>query len=359
MYKLKIGKGHGLLVLLVMNCSLFSCVDPIPFETEVEIPKMVVFGTFTQQSKDHEITINRTGKFGSIGRPVGGAIVEIINDEGERAQYVEGEVGRYILSEGDMCGEPGKTYKLSITYGSLGRFESSWEFMPDPVQIEETRFEVNFRQQVSNANVLFEQLFIDILIDTPTKTPNRGKAYFRWEVDEVWSLLDFSCGPFDKAEICFYKVDEKFNDLKIFASLDDSQEMLMDYRVFYRQPFPHLEFSERHYFNVRQLSISESTYNYWEKINIVTNPTGSIFDKLPAAVPGNIVEVNGDLEVLGYFEVASESVGRVYTDINQLGENIKIIKACNPYYTFYFQPDYCCYCSLLPNQVPRPDWWGE
>lgn len=356
MSKLKNGfTAIGIISFLVLT----NCVDPIPFQADDDIPQLVIFGSFTDQSKDHEVLIRSTGKFGSIGSPITGAIVEVINDEEERGQFVEAEEGQYILPEGEMCGEPGKAYKLSVTFGNSQRFESSWEVMPEPVHIEETKFEVNFRQQVSDANVLIQSFFIDILIDTPVKTPNGDKAYFRWEVDEVWTLLDFDCGPFDNAEICFYKVDEKFNELRIYTSLDDSQENLNDFMVFFRQPAPHIEFSERHYFNVSQLSISESTYNYWEKINIVTNPSGSIFDKLPAAVPGNIEQVSGDQKVYGYFEVSSLSIGRVYTSLFQLSEDIKIIKACNPFIPVIFQPDYCCYCWLLPNRIPRPDWWGE
>ena len=357
--KLNKYKVSGVVLIMSLILEVTGCVDPIAFDASDEFPRLVVFGSFTQQSIDHEIEIRRTSSFGNIGSVVSGAIVEIIDEEGKRAQYVENYEGKYILAEGDMCGEPGKAYKLSISFGNQRRFESSWEVMPEPIGIEDTKLEVNYRKQLNNANVLIEQFFIDIMIDAPVKTSEGRSAYFRWQTDEVWALIDFSCGWSDPSEICFYEVPSKFSNLNIYKSLDDSQEMLENYLVHYRIATPFIEFTEKHYFNVNQYSISESAYDYWEKINIVTNPTGSIFDKLPAAVPGNIEEVNGDLEVLGYFEVASVSNGRIYIDYSGLNRYIQFQRACNNLYPPFWQPDYCCFCSVLPNQVPKPAWWGE
>ena len=353
-------KGYINFVLkAVLLLGMTGCVDKIPFEAEQEIPKLVIFGSFTDQSGDHEVFIRSTSFFGSMGRPISGANVEIRDQEGNEAGYLEAEEGRYILPEGLICGEPGKAYQLVVSFQNNRRFESSWEEMPAPILIENTRFDVDFRKQLSNSNVLFEQFFVDIYIDTPLKTPSGDQAFLRWEIDEVFSLLDFQCGPFDKAEICFYETGEEFDQLRIFKSIDDSQERLENFKVFFRQPAPNIEFGEWHYFNVNQYSIAESTYEYWERIESVSSPSGSIFDKLPARVPGNIEHVNGDLEVLGYFEVASVRVGRTHTTIHELSESIQIIEACNPYFNWWFQPEYCCFCWLLPNAIPRPDYWGE
>ena len=109
-----------------------------------------------------------------------------------------------------------------------------------------------------------------------------------------------------------------------------------------------------------QYSLSESTYEYWEKIYVVSNQTGSIFDKVPAGVTGNINQVDGDSEVLGYFEVANVDIRRFSTTpFKLLSKEIKVIKECNLHIHFIHQPDYCCYCWLLPDNIPKPDYWGE
>ena len=68
------------------------------------------------------------------------------------------------------------------------------------------------------------------------------------------------------------------------------------------------------FFSVKQLSINREAYEYWEKIKIVINNQGSLFDIPPAPVFGNIANVEDRNEiVLGYFEVAKTKVTRINT----------------------------------------------
>ena len=347
-------------IIVMLALALTSCVDPITFEAEDKEPKLVIFGTFTQLSQDHEVTISLTGKFGDPGIPVRGAYVELIDEEGNTAKYVEFQEGQYILPEGAMCGELGKAYKLTVTLQNERRYESTWEIMPEPVEIEDTYFEVNKRQRVSSVDILIEQAFVDIFVDTPLRTPGGNKAFLRWEVEEAYIISDLICGPLDNATVCYFKVNNEFEQLRIFTGIDNSQEKLEKYLVHSRLPTPHIEFSERHYFNVFQYSLPESTYEYWDKINVVTNQSGSIFDKVPAGVSGNFNEVDGNSEVLGYFEVANVNVRRFFTTPLKLSKGIIIIEVCNLHIPYPFLPDFCCICGLYTgNRIPKPDYWGE
>jgi len=346
-----------LITMLVLT--LTTCIDPIAFEAEDESRKLVIFGTFTQLSQEHEVSIWRTGKFGSLGTWVQGATVQLMDDEGNNAQYIDAGEGTYILPEGALCGEVGKAYQLIVTLPDQRRYESTWEIMPEPVEIENTYFEINKRQRVSSVDILIENVFIDIFIDTPLRTPGGNKAFLRWEIEETYILSDLICGPLDNATVCYFKVNNEFEQLRLFTGIDNSQEKLEKYLVHSRLPTPHIEFSERHYFNVFQYSLPEATYEYWDKIKVVTNQSGSIFDKVPAGVPGNINEVDGDTEVFGYFEVANINIGRFFTTPLRLIQGLTIIKACNLHIPFEVQPEYCCFCWLLPDRIPKPDYWGE
>ena len=343
----------------MLALTLTTCIDPIAFEAEDESRKLVIFGTFTQLSQEHEVSIWRTGKFGSLGTWVQGATVQLMDDEGNNAQYIDAGEGTYLLPEGALCGEVGKAYQLIVNLPDQRRYESTWEIMPEPIEIEDTYFEINKRPIVSSINVLVDQFFVDVFIDTPLRTSGGNKAFLRWEMEETWSLMDFSCGPFDDAEICFYKVPNEFDQLILFSSVDDSQEKLEKYLVYSRLTAPYIEFNELHYFVVSQYSLSESTFDYWDKIRVVSNQTGSIFDKIPAGVPGNLSEVDGSSEVLGYFEVTSVVVDLTLSTRQDVIEKIQMPQACNYHFPIYLQPDYCCYCWTLPNMLPKPDYWGE
>ena len=357
--RMKRGKQSGLSLIIMMAITLATCVDRIPFEAEDKEPKLVIFGTFTQLSQDHEVSIHMTEKFGSLGIPVQGAGVELIDEEGNTAKYIEFQEGQYMLPEGAMCGELGKAYKLTVTLQNERRYESTWEKMPETIQIEKPTFEVNKRPIVSSVNVLVDHFFIDILIDIPLRTLSGDNAFLRWEVEETYSVIDLQCTALDGSQICYLNVNNNFDKLNIFTSIDDSQKRLEKYRVYSRLVVPYQEFSEWHYFNVFQYAISEPTYEYWSKIDIVSNPTGSIFDKTAAAVTGNITEIGGSSEVLGFFEVAAITFGRVRTTRQELMEWIHFPKTCNRFIAPQYQPDFCCNCKILPNNIPRPDYWGE
>ena len=339
---------------------LAACVDPIPFESQDEEPKLVIFGTLTQLVEDHEIVISRSGEFGELGTPVSGAIVEIIDHHGNCYPYTE-VVDRYVLSKEIYKAEVGEIYKLSITLNDGESIESSWQEMPEPIDFNDHYYKVSFRKFVSESNVLFNNFFIDIFVSSPLKTPSGNPAYLRWRIDETYSISDFSCPgwPPDYAEICFFEVPYEFEQLRFYSAEDGSQETLEDFMVFSRVASPYIEFVENHYFNVHQHSISESTFNFWEKVSVSTNQTGSILDKIPAGIEGNLTVINGDTDVLGYFEVAAVTTGRVITTREEIGETLQIPRKCNPLFPYYRQPDYCCFCDLLPNQISRPEYWGE
>ncbi len=368
MMRKKRGKRSGLLLIIMMALTLATCVDPIPFEAE-DVPKLVIFGTYTQFSQDHEVSVRLTGKFGSLGLLEKSATVVLIDEDGRRAQY-DRKFGKHVLPKGIMEGEPGKAYKLEVTLSDGRRYESTWEVMPEPVQIENTYWNIVSKQTLSDSDVILEQFFIDVFIDTPIRTQSGKKAFLRWEVEEKFSLKDIAgCRPFpvDFADVCYFDVENKFSQVNLFSSIDDSREKLEKHLVHSRLPAPPIQFNNLHYFNVFQYSLSESTYEYWNKINIVSNPEGSIFDKIPADVPGNISEIGGGLEVLGYFEVTAASVKRVFTTYDKIIEKVFIPKECDPRVPPIFQTDYCCYCNLLPskilsptyNRIPKPDYWGK
>lgn len=344
---------------LIVDFIFQSCIDPIAFVAEDASSKLVIFGSFTDQNRDHEVSIRRTGMFGSLGIAIPEALVAVIDEEGNEGQYHDTGEGIYVLPRGTMQGIPGNLFKLMVTLPNGNRFESSWEKMPEPVLISNTYFDVSLKKRLSESDNVIQQFIMDIYVDTPLKTTGGAKANLRWEVEETYSFTDFQCGSLDNIVVCYYEVPREFGQLEIFRAVDDSQQDLKNHLIFTRFPAPYLEFNELHYFIVSQFSLSESTYDYWDKINIVSSPTGSVFDKIPAGVPGNITEIDGNSEVLGLFEVASVSVKRTVSTWQDVNETIQIPKECSIFIPYFFQPDYCCYCFLLPNQIPKPFYWGE
>ena len=64
---------------------------------------------------------------------------------------------------------------------------------------------------------------------------------------------------------------------------------------------------------VRQLSLSQDEYNYWDKLKRITQDVGGLYDVVPMSVESNINCIDKlDEKVLGYFSVSSVTTRRLF-----------------------------------------------
>jgi hypothetical protein len=80
-----------------------------------------------------------------------------------------------------------------------------------------------------------------------------------------------------------------------------------------------------------QHALSESTYNYWEQLRINNASKGSLYEKQPMPVRGNMRNLTDPgKKVLGNFEASGTSEKRVFIDgIKDMG--IYFDSICDPY----------------------------
>ena len=78
--------------------------------------------------------------------------------------------------------------------------------------------------------------------------------------------------------------------------------------------------AERYSILVNQYSLNEDEYNYWEKLQNISEEVGSLYDITPSSIPGNIFCIEDPAEqVLGYFSVSAKTSKRTYIDENFRG----------------------------------------
>lgn len=337
---------------------LQSCVDPILFETDLGERELVFYGNFTQLNENHIFTISRTSDFGKPVIPVTGASVVIKDDQGSCADYEEFESGRYELAADKIQGIPGRSYHIEITFTNGRVYYSTPQVMPEPIAVEEIYHTIESRQILSSSDILVDKTFIDVFIDTPLQNSSGETSRFRWTVDEVYSFTDIQCGLFDFAETCYFKDPPDVSEVLLFENKDRTQKYLRGFKVRSRFLVPFDEFTGRHYFIVNQYTISKEIFEYWDKINIVANQSGSLFDRQPARVSGNIFEKdNEQVLVLGYFEVNGQNVLRTFITPNQI-KPFQSIFTCVDITFFIDHREECCNCSAKRgNQIGRPEYW--
>jgi hypothetical protein len=74
---------------------------------------------------------------------------------------------------------------------------------------------------------------------------------------------------------------------------------------------------------VKQYSLTEQSFNYWEKLKGNNQNSGGLYDSQPQKVMGNVVCItNPNEEVLGYFGVSSVSSHRIFVTRNDLHQKL-------------------------------------
>lgn len=346
-------------MLYFVTAVIHACVDPISFETDSVDGELVFYGNFSQLNQNHIFNISLTSELGKSVTPISGAVIEIMDAQGKCADYQEVETGKYQLAADKMQGVPGRSYYIEITLNNGKSYFSEPQVMPQPIEVEDIYFNIESRQILSSSDVLVDKTFIDVFIDTPLQNSSGGFSPLRWTVEEVYSFVDRACGPFDIAGTCYFIDPPDESEVLIFKDEGGAQNNLNGFRVRSRQLVPFDEFTGRHYFNVRQYTVSEEEFDYWNKIKQVSSQSGNLFDVQPAKVPGNIHEKDNEQAlVLGYFGVNGQNVVRIFTTPNEI-RPLPVFTCMDESFFVDHLPE-CCACEAKEgNQIERPAYWDE
>ncbi|AMQ55727.1 DUF4249 domain-containing protein [Algoriphagus sanaruensis] len=362
----RLAKTCFLLVMLLAA----SCVEQISFPidklekerlivsggiSDLDEPQVVFLSVTTSEAREPEFS---GGYFtlNDLPRPVRNATVSVRNEQNGAAYFFrETLAGRYELAEGNLF-SPGESYFLQIEIAGQ-TYRSRPQVMPEIIGSDLLSYEFDQDQVGTNPEVNVVKIRSQV-----TLPEANGNYYLRWSVDEAyyWDLTFFP-NPFNIPPPQCYVFD--FPDPERITLLDGDlvnnpggeAEQLLAVRLVDQS------FLSRHYFNVRQLSISEEAFTYWGKIRTLVNNTGSVFDTPPAPVRGNLYNVNDPEEVvLGFFEVAKGNMTRIYTtraDVPFFLE--KVCEYLPNKRRDQYEPT-CLSCSVFPNSTnTAPKWWFD
>jgi len=359
--------GLGKLVLL-MAVMLGSCVEKIDFPLNLGVEKLIVSGQINNVNEPHYVYLSEntsadrepllSGNYfviNDLPRPVSGAQVALKSELGESWSYSMIEPGTYeLINFGGL--KVGVAYQIEIEVEGRS-YRSGPEVFTELIGTDELSYSFDrgiFKNQPETAF---------IAIQTEVTLPEQvGDYYLRWDVDEAyyWNLT-FSPNPFNRGP----------GDCYVFAFPDAERITLLNGDLLNRpggvstqivaQRIVDQSFLSRHYFNIRQTSISKASYEYWRKVRELVNNTGSVFDTPPAPIKGNIRNVNASDEVvLGFFEVANVNVTRIYTTPADVPFFIEEVCTYSPTRRLDDYPTTCLRCSEFNNSTTEtPPWWFD
>ena len=155
-------------------------------------------------------------------------------------------------------------------------------------------------------------------------------------------------------KICYVQDNVDINNLKIYNARASQISELIE------EPFLstvlNYRFAYQYCFHIKQYSMSEQEFEYWNIVNDLINIEGDMFDPPPGKIIGNLYNVNDpDEEVMGYFSVNGVSFKRFFANPPSLDQDY--IKPRCVLGQYYITPD-CLDCTTIySSTLIKPDYW--
>lgn len=344
-----------LIYCLLVWIASTKCVEPYGAKVDSDNKYLVVDGRITQIEDYNKLKLSWSTTYGlaSNGQPIDWAEILIFNSKGESGTYSNEGEGNYQLHTEELTGVVGESYYLEIKIdGKL--YRSIPEIIPEPSMPDSISVNFKYKEAENELGNVISYYNADVFVHTKINVDGK-KQYFKWNADELFSFTEIKCSPLHQPKVCFGKRETNAEEIVIFSGeqLEESylDNILVGSKRLYQENY--VEFLERHYFNVYQYSITKEAHEFWDKLLRISQPNGNIFDLPPAAVRGNIYNVDDEDElILGYFESASVEVARTYT------YPFDLKPFTLPTKTSYCRTGICCNCLIIPNTTTeRPDYW--
>ncbi|HWA35562.1 MAG TPA: DUF4249 domain-containing protein [Cyclobacteriaceae bacterium] len=331
-------------LLVKMICILATlmsdgCLERFDIQSENYAENLVVEGHITTDVHKQQIKLSTTSHINELKVvPETGCQVSVEAGNGESYSFTESAPGVYQAAP--FGGIVGITYKLRIVRADGRRYSSS---------------EVEMRPTPAIGNIYGRYLSdlppdkrgVQIYVDT--EDPERRIRFFRWQYVETYvvqtpfpSFFEWlggnewttrtqpvgTCYPTDSSSNVLIESTVGLNESKVSFPLrffdKDSYALRIKYSVM-----------------VKQYSLSEQGYRYWNTLKAVNENQGTVYDKQPGTVAGNIKAEGSDEVVLGYFDACAVSSKRIFLTPYQF-------EAAG-----YFPPHYQTSCKfLLPVIAP-------
>lgn len=326
-----------------------ACVDEIELNSIGYERLLVVDGNISDQSKTHEIFLSYTSPIDDnkdASEPVTGATVWVEDDEGNRTNFTEHNAGSY-LSPINFAGTVGRSYALFISTTDGGEYQSSFQELKAAPEIDRiyNRFAVKEYNQTAET-IAGAQFFIDV------ENAGASTGFYRYEWTDVHQVIaryikmydaeiqpsgQFVIVPFDQDVRECYR-ESRFNEVIVATSTTNANGQLLELPIKFT-PANTFDVTTMYSIEVTQRAISSEAFDYYRQIELFNESNGSLFDKQPGVIVGNVRSINSpDEKVLGLFEVSGSSSKRVFLELSDLDPEVydNIYRTCPEFGTIEF-----------------------
>jgi hypothetical protein len=346
---------YNYLLLSVWIFVAFSCIDRLDFIGDTVKGQIIIYGLLATGETTQTVNVGMSRSSGFIQQGVSNATVSLLLKNGGKLTYFSVGNGNYELQNFEP--EEGESYSIEVIVGEKV-YRSAFQEIPTVNGIDSLSYDVAYEPFRTNANEHVFRVFNKTVIPQ-----NNEPVFIRWVAEEtaywqlVWIYAPGIPPPFPPP--CFIFDVMEPSKINLFNGTATNTRTIDQLLV--RRKIDNA-FLYPMFITVKQLSINREAYEYWERIKIILNNQGSLFDIPPAPIRGNIINIeNPDEKVLGFFEVAKTQISRFYVT-----SEISPIYLHPPCTFVLGRPllEYPSDCITCANRAAgrrfvtvRPDWW--
>ncbi len=329
-----------------------TCIDPFNPDIKGKDALLVVDGLLTNEDRACTVKLSRTTPSQNENPVmVSGALVTITDQTGNMTLLNEKSSGIYFTDSLSFRGETGNAYTLDIRTQDGAEYKSDPSIM-FPVSNVDTIYFRKDREILNNNTEILDG--IRIYLDAEN---GGGGKYFRWTYDEWWKFSVPNpkkynyIDPDNIPEVTTLKqvcYQHKASDEILIHSTDAGQSARIS-----KEPILFVASGKsdrlliRYCIDIKQFSLSDTEFQFWEQLKDISEGGGNIFDKQPFTIIGNVHNVGNPSEpVLGYFQVSAVEEKRLYivpADLESFGlpmytyscQRIELGPVDYPYYTTF------------------------
>lgn len=310
-------------IISILICCIYGCIEQYyPDDEELKTGTLVIIAHLNGKPGIQSIQISRSSTISyPTFDPVTDCYVEVFREDDASVVFNESQPGYYECEVEAEFLESGKNYQLVVITPEGKRYESAYEHLHNAVAIDSVYWAREVQGTADPDQVLDGvRFYVDFNID------KAACSYLRWELEETYQIHnpEYTSFVFGK-DRRYMQLPDSSSWRTCWITLGIPRFFTLDLnhiegRTYREMPLIYVSGESRrlhirYSLLIRQFSISESAFIYWDELRKNLQSMGGMFDKQPALTPGNICNVDRQEEViLGYFSISGVSEKRVFVD---------------------------------------------
>jgi hypothetical protein len=321
---------------IMLSSSIIACVEPYDLDYDQTKRILIVDGVLSDNPNNPQtVSIRESIPNGSRNfyLPISGATVEVIVDDSERFRFKDTENGNY-LKPVDLIIEEKRQYRLEFKLADGRSYVSENENFTATSPIDRVYTQLETEGIAKNTGYLPAH---SVYIDTQDK-PGKGNNYvWSWKLFEKKNIcqscingryfIDRRTGVGEcRDESASIQTEDFYNDYQcdgdcwqIFynTSINAMSDTYVDGNPIIGRLIAKIPIYQYNgaLLEVKQQSVSPSAFRYLKLLTEQSQNNGGLADTPPAALIGNVRNVNNSKEAVGgYFMVASEESTLLWID---------------------------------------------